>query len=70
MKPKFEIGDLVTPAIDIMDIDTDDLALVVGFDEDGDLLLEIIKATRASFEEGEALNDFTYHWKHAEVEQL
>ena len=67
---EFEIGDLVTPAIDIMDIDTDDLALVVGFDEDGDLLLEIIKTTRIFYDEGETFNDFTDHWKHAEVEQL
>ena len=67
---KFEIGDLVSPAIPLVDIDADDLALVVGFDEDGDLLLDIIKTTRAPFEEGETLNDFTRHWKHAEVEQL
>ena len=52
MKPKFEIGDLVTPAVDIVGFDTDDLALVVGFDEDGDLLLEFIKATRSYHEGG------------------
>ena len=68
MKPKFEIGDLVSPAIDIVGFDTDDLALVVGFDEDGDLLLEVIKTTRRDFEEGETLIDFTRQWKHAEVE--
>ena len=61
-----KIGDLVTPAIDIMGFDTDDLALVVGFDKDGDLLLEVIKTTRRAFEEGETLIDFTRHWKHTE----
>ena len=70
MKPKFNIGDLVSPAVDIVGFDTDDLALVVGFDEDGNLLLEAIKTTRRDFEGGEPLIDFARHWKHAEVEQL
>ena len=67
---EFEIGDLVSPAVDIVGFDTDDFALVVGFDEDGNLLLEAIKTTRRDFEGGETLIDFARHWKHAEVEQL
>ena len=66
MKPKFEIGDLVSPATSMCDFDTDDLALVVGFDKDGDPLLEVIKTTGRHFEEGETLIDFTHHWKHTE----
>jgi hypothetical protein len=66
---EFEIGDLVSPAVDLMAFDTDDLALVVGFDEDGDLLLEFIKATR-SYHEGETIACYAGHWKHAKVEQL
>lgn len=56
---EFNIGDLVTPAVDLMSSDPDDLALVVGFDEDGDLLLEPIK-------EGETFIGYARHWKHTE----
>lgn len=54
-----KIGDLVT------DVRYErDLALVVGFDEDCDLILEIIKSSK--YRENETYIDFASRWKHTE----